>query len=123
MIKTIIVTIILITTVVTAQEVINRTVPVTTPTDNSCQLNRLIIEPPLTLPIARPARIYIELIGTSGVIASKVYDNTTTPTAATLLTNLNKANHSGGNPSLVASIFNRLITDNVCAGTVTGVPQ
>lgn len=76
----------------------------------------------LTIDISPPL-IRVQLVGTNGEAASKVYDSTTTPTAATLLSNLNKANFSGVNNSLVKTIFNRLVADGVIAGSVSGTPS
>jgi hypothetical protein len=56
------------------------------------------------------------------VVASKLYDSTTTPTGATLLHNLNTGNFSVN--SLMKAVYNRLIVDGVIeAGTVAGSPQ
>lgn len=98
-----------------AQEVINLTTPVTPPANNSCRLERLTIEPIV-------GRIYVYLLGTNGESTSKVYDSSTTPTGASLISSLNTSNNSAGT-SLVRRIYNRLQLDGVCVGTVTGTPQ
>jgi hypothetical protein len=67
-------------------------------------------------------RIRVELVSNTGALVSKVYDNSTTPTGATLLHTLNTANFSVN--SLVKGIFIRLIADGVIpAGSVSGTPQ
>jgi hypothetical protein len=57
----------------------------------------------------------------TGQRTQKVYDATTTPTGASLLHALNTGNFSVN--SLMKAVYNRLSTDGVCAGTISGVPQ
>lgn len=102
--------------VITGQERVDLTTPVTPPTLSNYHLERLIIDVDLCV-------ISAQLKGTNGEALVKIYNSTTVPTCATLLTQLNKANFSGGNPSLIRVIYNRLITDGVIVGTVSGVPQ
>lgn len=65
--------------------------------------------------------IYVQLKGANGEALSKMYDKTTTPTGATLLTALNTSNNSV--TSLIRRVYQRLTTDGVLAGTISGVPQ
>jgi hypothetical protein len=67
-------------------------------------------------------RIVVNLTSNTGVLLSKTYDNTTTPTGATLLHTLNIANFTTN--SLVKAVYNRLIADGVIpAGSISGTPQ
>lgn len=103
------------TNILNAQEVVNLTAPVAPPANTSCRLERLTLEP-------LAGRIYVQTLGTNGEAASKVYDSTTTPTGASLLSALNTSNNSAG-ISLIKRIYTRLSADGVCVGTVTGTPQ
>jgi predicted anti-sigma-YlaC factor YlaD len=67
-------------------------------------------------------RIVVEAVSNTGVVVSKTYDSSTSPTGATLLHSLNTANFTVN--SLVKAVFNRLIADGVIpAGSVSGTPQ
>ena len=63
----------------------------------------------------------------SGAFVNKplnmVYDSTTTPTGASLIVALNKANLSTPGNSLEARVLKRLILDGYLTGTVTGAPE
>lgn len=98
-----------------AQEIVTLTTPIVPPTNSTCRLERLTLEP-------LAGRIYVQTLGTNGEGLSKVYDSTTTPTGASLLSVLNTSNNSAGT-SLIKRVYNRLITDGVCVGTVSGTPQ
>ena len=52
-----------------------------------------------------------------------VYDATTTPTGASLIISLNKANLSTAGNSLEARVLNQLITSGYLSGSVTGNPE
>lgn len=93
----------------------------------------------LTAPVARPsitnyALDYLTLdVGTSTILVvlksnagdtiQKVYNSTTNPTGAALLSSLNTSNNSGANPSLIKKVYNRLLADGVLVGNVNGSPQ
>lgn len=68
-------------------------------------------------------RIVVRLISNVTTIEhiEKIYDARTTPTGASLLSSLNTANLT--TRSLEARVYDRLIADNVFAGTVTGTPR
>ena len=61
------------------------------------------------------------LTGANGDTVTKVYDATTNPTGASLISTLNTSNNS--TTSLIRRVYNRLIADGVIAGTVSGTPQ
>lgn len=103
-----------------AQEVVNLTTPISKPSTATCQLERLELDP--ATPFAN-SRIVVDLLCNNGDRISKQYDQFTTPTGAALLTTLNRTNNSVGNPSLIAKIYNRLVTDGVIVGTVSGAVQ
>ena len=63
-------------------------------------------------------RILVVLKADTGETIQKVYDSTTTPTGATLLTALNRGNFSTN--SLIKAVYNRLISDGVIGGTIGG---
>lgn len=65
-------------------------------------------------------RIVATLVGNTGEALSKQYDAFTTPTGATLLHSLNTGNFSVN--SLLKAIYQRLSTDGVAVGTVSGTP-
>lgn len=65
-------------------------------------------------------RISVFLTANNGETLQKVYDATTVPTGATLLTALNRGNFSVN--SLIKAIYNRLIADGILVGTISGVP-
>jgi hypothetical protein len=67
-------------------------------------------------------KIVVELKSNLGETTNKVYDETTTPTGASLLTTLNRSNNS--TTSLVKRVYQRLQTDGaIPAGSITGTPQ
>ena len=96
-----------------AQEVVNLTAPITKPNISSCKLDRM------TLDITNSV-VTIGLICTD-IRINKEYDSNTNPTGAALLTALNRANFTVN--SLIKAVYNRLITDGVVTGTVTGTAQ
>jgi hypothetical protein len=65
-------------------------------------------------------RLMVVLTANNGDTVQKVYDATTTPTGASLLIALNKADLTA--KSLQRRILERLIADGVIAGTISGVP-
>lgn len=95
-------------------EQVNLTTPVAGPTISNYHLERL------TLDIDQ-ASVLVQLKGNNGEALSKTYSSTTTPTGASLLSSINTSNNSV--TSLVARVYNRLITDGVLVGTVAGTPQ
>lgn len=99
---------------VVAQEVHTLTVP-TSVTTTTYTITNVVLD-------AQNSRIRVELVSNTGVILTKVYDSTTTPTGATLLHTLNTSNFSVN--SLIKQAYNRLVTDGVIpAGSVGGTPQ
>jgi len=98
-----------------AQERADLTTPVTRPAVTNYRIQSLLIEP-----IA--GRITVDLLADNGEHVVKVYNQDTTPTGAALISTLNTSNNSAGT-SLVRRVFNRLITDGVIVGTVSGTPQ
>jgi uncharacterized lipoprotein YajG len=96
-----------------AQEIVTLTTPAVQ-TATSCSVTFIGLE--LTT-----NRITVTVQPNVGVQVTKVYDATTTPTGATLLHSLNIGNFSVN--SLLKAVYNRLSTDGVCTGTVSGVPQ
>lgn len=103
----------LVPVVLPAQEAVTLTAPIVT-TASGCALDTLILD------VTR-ARIVAVLTCAGGAPITKQYDSFTTPTGATLLHSLNTGNFSVN--SLVKAVYNRLITDGVIAGTVSGTPQ
>lgn len=103
-----------------AQEAVTLATPIVKPSIASCALDYLVLDPDMAAPAN--ARIMAVLVcGTDTV--QKVYDATTTPTGASLLSSLNTSNNSGANPSLIKKVYTRLIADGVITGTVAGTPQ
>lgn len=66
----------------------------------------------------RNLSISIQIRGQNSEVITKTYDNSTVPTGALLLHTLNTSNFSVN--SLLKAILNRLITDGVLLGSVTG---
>jgi hypothetical protein len=112
---------------VIAQETITLTTPETKPSNAAYRLERLTID-------ADAGTIHIQLKGQNGEAKACLYHAATTPTGATLIIGLNKANLPtayAGNAttgSLTQRIFHRLVVlgegaavcSNGLAGTVTG---
>jgi|SRR5215471_1639982 len=67
-------------------------------------------------------QIVVHLAGNNGESLFKTYDSTTNPTGASLISTLNTSNNSAGT-SLIKRVYNRLITDGVLVGTVSGSPS
>lgn len=111
--KLLLVLALLVPVVLPAQEAVTRTAPIVK-TDTGCSLDTLILD------VTR-SRIVAQLVCPGGDPITKQYDSFTTPTGATLLTSLNRGNFSVN--SLVKAVYNRLITDGVISGTVTGTAQ
>ena len=63
-------------------------------------------------------QIAVELVSDTGGVITKVYDSTTTPTGATLLSQINASDNR--TVSMVRKVYNRLVADGVLAGTVSG---
>lgn len=106
----------LLTPIAFAQEAVTLTVPIVKTATSSCSLDSLLLDVPR-------GRIVASLTCNNGDAVVKQYDSFSTPTGASLLTTLNRANNSVGNPSMIAKVYNRLIADGVITGTVSGVPQ
>jgi hypothetical protein len=99
---------------VSAQELVTLTTP-QTQTVTSCSVNYLGLD-------LANLRIIVEVtLSPTGQRTQKVYDATTTPTGASLLHALNTGNFSVN--SLMKAVYNRLSTDGVCSGTISGIPQ
>lgn len=98
-----------------AQELVTLSTPIVPPSVTNCHLERLVVD-------VDALTISAFLKCPNGGAISKTYDSTTTPTGSTLLHTLNIANFSSG-PSLIRSIYIRLIGDGVITGTISGTPQ
>lgn len=65
--------------------------------------------------------------GTAFITTTKpveaLYDSTTTPTGASLIISLNKANLSTAGNSLEARVLAQLITNGYITGTTSGIPE
>lgn len=96
-------------------ERVDLTAAETKPNCTFYELERLTID-------IKAKSITAQLLGTNGESKSVVYNATTTPTGASLLATLNTSNNSAGT-SLVKRVYNRLVTDNVIAGTISGSPD
>jgi hypothetical protein len=110
-----------------AQETVTLTTPETKPTNTTYRVSSLILD-------VDAGMLSIGLTGATGDRVNCTYSTSTTPTGATLITGLNKANLAtayAGNAttgSLKQRIFHRLVTMGeaaaVCgkalAGTLTG---
>lgn len=103
----------LIPVVASSQELVTLTAPIVRST-SGCVLDSLLLD------VGRN-RIVASLVCAGGDPISKQYDAFSTPTGATLLHSLNIGNFSTN--SLIKAVYNRLITDGVIAGTVSGIPQ
>lgn len=97
-----------------AQEAVTLSTPIVK-TASGCSLDTLLLD------VTRN-RIVATLVCPGGDPISKQYDSFTTPTGATLLHTLNISNFSGAT-SMIKAVYNRLNTDGVVVGTVTGTPQ
>lgn len=95
-------------------ERIDLTTPITYPSTGFHELERLTLD-------VKAGTIYVQLLGQNGESVSKVYNATTSPTGATLLSQLNTSNNS--TTSLIKRVYNRLVADGVLVGTVSGSPQ
>lgn len=104
----------LIPTVLPAQEAVTLTTPIVKSAP-SCTLDSLLLD------VAR-TRIVATLLCAGGDPVTKQYDAFSTPTGATLLSSLNVSANSAGN-SLIKKVYARLIADGVISGTVTGTAQ
>src|SRR2546423_613325 len=105
----------LIAVPVLAQEAVTLTTPITKPSITTYQVATVLID------LQRSA-IVATLTGSNGETLVKTYDAGTTPTGATLLHSLNIGNFSGAT-SLIHAVYNRLNTDGIVVGAVSGVPQ
>lgn len=98
-----------------AQERVDLAVPVVKTSTQNCALAYMVLD-------VENSRIKVDLKCNNGDVVSKVYDGTTSPTGAALLSSLNTSNNSAGT-SLIRRVYARLIADGVIAGTVSGSPQ
>jgi hypothetical protein len=98
---------------VSAQEIVTLTTPAVQ-TATTCTVTFIGLE--LTT-----NRITVNVQPNVGSQITKVYDASTVPTGASLLSTLNRSNFTTN--SLIKAVYNRLSTDGVCAGTVSGTPQ
>jgi hypothetical protein len=97
-----------------AQESVTLTSPIIKTSTSSCALETFDLNIP-------KATIAVTLTCNNGDAIGKVYNSTTTPTGASLISTLNTSNNS--TTSLVKRVYNRLIADGVITGTVSGTPQ
>lgn len=112
--KLILLILLFIPSIGTSQEIVTLTTPVVKPSTNSCNVDVI------TLDVIN-SRIVINLVCNNNERIAKQYDSFTNPTGATLLHALNIGNFSTN--SLMKAVYNRLITDGVIVGTISGVPQ
>lgn len=105
--------VLLVPTLVGAQELVTLTTPVAK-TQTTCRVSVI------SLDLDRLS-VTATVTFNTGETAQKAYDAASTPTGATLLHNLNTGNFSVN--SLMKAVYTRLATDNVCVGTVSGLPQ
>lgn len=112
--KILIVLALLIPIVLPAQEAVTLTTPIVKTATSSCALDSLLLD-------VKGARIVVALSCNNGDTINKQYDNSTTPTGNALLHSLNIGNFSTN--SLIKAVYNRLITDGVISGTVSGTAQ
>lgn len=101
-----------------AQERVDLTTPIVKTSTQNCQLDELHFS---NLSVVANARIDVVLLCNNSDKVTKTYNQHTSPTAASLVTTLNTANNS--TTSLIKRVYNRLITDGVITGTVSGSPQ
>lgn len=94
-------------------EQIDLTTPEAKPANPSYHLERLTLD-------IDAGTIHVQLKGANGEALSKVYDKSTTPTGAALLSALNTSNNS--TTSLIKRVYQRLTADGVIAGTISGTP-
>ncbi len=102
-----------------AQEVLTLTSPIVLGNTTTCTLESFFIYP--SIANAANGRIVVTLKGTNGETFVKEYNAGTNPTGASQISLLNTANNSS--TSLIKRIYQRLSTDGVCVGSVTGSPQ
>lgn len=95
-------------------EQIDLTTPVTKPSTTNYHIERITLD-------VDALTILVQLKGNNGELLSKLYDATTAPTGSTLLHALNIGNFT--TTSLLKTTYNRLITDGVLVGAVSGTPQ
>lgn len=100
-------------TILPAQEVVTLATP-QVKTAPACALDTLILD------VTR-SRIVAQLVCPGGDPINKQYDSFSTPTGATLLSQVNRGNFTIN--SLIKVVYQRLIADNVISGTVSGTPQ
>lgn len=93
-------------------ERVDLSVAETKPNCTFYELERLTID-------VKAKTILAQLLGTNGESKSVVYNSQSTPTGASLLSSLNTSNNSTGT-SLIKRVYNRLLTDGVIAGSVSG---
>ena len=98
-----------------AQEVVTLTTPIAK-TATSCRVSIITID--LDRSAITAQLVYLP----TGETGQKMYDAASNPTGATLLHSLNIGNFSGAT-SLIKAVYNRLASDGVCVGTVSGTPQ
>lgn len=96
-------------------ERVDLTAAETKPNCTFYELERLTID-------VKQKSIAAQLLGTNGESKSVVYNSTTSPTGASLLSTLNTSNNSAGT-SLIKRVYNRLIADGVLVGSVSGSPD
>ena len=112
--KLILLILLIIPSIVISQEVVTLSTPIIKPNTSSCNVDVITLD-------VTNSRIVINLVCNNYERIAKQYDSFTTPTGATLLHALNIGNFSTN--SLMKAVYNRLITDGVIIGTISGVPQ
>lgn len=95
-------------------EKVTLTVAETKPENTAYEVERLTFD-------IKAKTIHVQLLGDNGEALSKVYDSTTTPTGASLLTTVNTSDNR--TVSLIKKVYNRLIADGILVGTVSGTPD
>lgn len=88
--------------------------PETKPSNTSYSLDHISFD-------LRRRAITVQLLGDNGEAITKTYDHSTTPTGATLFTQVNTSDNR--TVSMVKKVYARLIADGVLAGTVSGTPD
>ena len=104
---------------VIAQEVLTLTTPIVNPNTTACNLESIQIYP--SIGALSQGRIVVYLKGSNGEVFTKTYDANSNPTGASQISLLNTANNTS--TSMLKRIYQRISTDGVCVGTVTGTPQ
>lgn len=102
-------------------EIVTLTTPITKPNRATVWITALLIR------VHPTPTVTVEWVGDDGEPGAATYTTPATgsaPSGQTLITQLNKMNFSGGNPSLVNRMLARLQTDGyIGAGSISGTPD